>query len=100
MGTESIVYEEDKKVPHCPECKTPVVKMCDSDHVCTCALEISSGMFLCPTCGVPICPCGAHDCTVISRVTGYLQDIKGWNSGKRAELMDRHRTTVGDLTAF
>jgi anaerobic ribonucleoside-triphosphate reductase len=30
----------------------------------------------------------------ISRVTGYLQDVAGWNAGKQQELKDRVRYSV------
>jgi anaerobic ribonucleoside-triphosphate reductase len=30
----------------------------------------------------------------VSRVTGYLQDVSGWNAGKRQELKDRMRYSV------
>ena len=32
----------------------------------------------------------------ITRVTGYMSKVSGWNKGKRAELKDRHRTEVND----
>ena len=41
------------------------------------------------------CPeCGSHDVVQISRVTGYLQEVSGWNAGKQQELKDRARYTV------
>jgi anaerobic ribonucleoside-triphosphate reductase len=30
----------------------------------------------------------------VSRVTGYLADVAGWNQGKQQELKDRSRYTV------
>jgi len=30
----------------------------------------------------------------ITRVTGYFSKVSGWNAGKRAELIDRARTTI------
>lgn len=30
----------------------------------------------------------------ITRVTGYFSKLSGWNSGKRAELKDRHRNEI------
>jgi anaerobic ribonucleoside-triphosphate reductase len=42
-----------------------------------------------------VCPeCGSHDVTQISRVTGYLQDVSGWNASKQQELKDRMRYSV------
>lgn len=31
----------------------------------------------------------------ITRVSGYFSIVQKWNPGKRAELLDRHRTTIG-----
>ena len=46
-------------------------------------------------CGKPVCPeCGSHDVVQVSRVTGYLQDVSGWNAGKQQELKDRTRYSV------
>ena len=30
----------------------------------------------------------------ITRVTGYFSKVSGWNKGKIAELVDRHRTPL------
>jgi len=30
----------------------------------------------------------------LSRITGYIQDVSGWNAGKRKELELRRRYTV------
>jgi anaerobic ribonucleoside-triphosphate reductase len=38
------------------------------------------------------CPkCGSTHIDSWSRITGYLQNIEGWNPGKIQELKDRHR---------
>lgn len=38
------------------------------------------------------CPnCGSTEVDHISRITGYLQAVSGWNSAKRQELKDRKR---------
>ncbi|WP_348304728.1 anaerobic ribonucleoside-triphosphate reductase [Methanothrix sp.] len=38
------------------------------------------------------CPnCGSENVDHISRITGYLQAVSGWNSAKRQELKDRKR---------
>lgn len=51
-----------------------------------------SGIAQCPVCGHKCCPvCGRHNVTQLSRVTGYIQDIDGWNSAKKQELKDRKR---------
>ena len=39
-------------------------------------------------------PHDGHSLESYSRVTGYLQNIDGWNPGKRAELKDRYRSAV------
>ncbi len=79
----------------CPVCKaTDLEIMCPLD-TCNCTHEISSKVEYCPLCGEPVCPeCGSHDVVQISRVTGYLQDVSGWNAGKQQELKDRQRYTV------
>ncbi|HID91413.1 TPA: anaerobic ribonucleoside-triphosphate reductase [Candidatus Bathyarchaeota archaeon] len=41
------------------------------------------------------CPhCGSTNVRWWSRVTGYYQDVTGWNEGKKAELLDRHRIVI------
>ena len=79
----------------CPRCGDDhLLIMCPLDH-CHCAHEIIAGIEYCPLCHVAICPeCGSHDVVQISRVTGYLQDVSGWNAGKQQELKDRVRYTV------
>jgi anaerobic ribonucleoside-triphosphate reductase len=38
------------------------------------------------------CPnCGSSDVDHISRITGYLQAVSGWNNAKKQELLDRRR---------
>jgi RNA polymerase subunit RPABC4/transcription elongation factor Spt4 len=79
----------------CPKCgESHLEIMCPLDH-CDCSHEIISGIEYCPLCGSAVCPtCGSHDVVQISRVTGYLQDVSGWNAGKQQELKDRVRYTV------
>ena len=91
---ESMVVYEDKKIPLCPDCRTPVDKMCAHDRICTCVFEISSGTHSCPICGEPICPCGSHSVFQISRVTGYLANLSSFNKGKQAEWEDRKRYNI------
>lgn len=78
--------------PKCVECgyDSPS-KMCEHDHLCTCIYEHSEGLRYCQKCGAPICPCGCHDVSQISRVTGYLADVSGMNNGKQQEIKDRQR---------
>lgn len=79
----------------CPVCKAPDLKpQCTEDHICKCALDIQAGVHYCSKCGCPICTCGSHNVQVISRITGYLSSLEGWNQGKKQELKDRNRVTV------
>jgi len=36
--------------------------------------------------------CGSDDVKAYSRITGYIQDVSGWNAAKRQELRERTRT--------
>jgi anaerobic ribonucleoside-triphosphate reductase/intein/homing endonuclease len=41
------------------------------------------------------CPrCGSNEVQHLSRITGYLQSVDGWNKGKRQELLDRKRYDI------
>jgi hypothetical protein len=76
----------------CPLCGAPTIEQCPGDKRCKCGLDVHGGIKFCPICGNTVCPtCGSHDVLAISRVTGYLQDVGGWNAGKAQELKDRHR---------
>lgn len=79
----------------CPVCGETLLKiLCPLDH-CDCSHEIITDIEYCPICKEAICPeCGCHDVVQISRVTGYLQDVSGWNAGKQQELKDRQRYSV------
>jgi ribonucleoside-triphosphate reductase len=44
------------------------------------------------------CPrCGDTDVDWFSRITGYYQNVSGWNAGKQEELQRRHRQINGSL---
>jgi ribonucleoside-triphosphate reductase len=44
------------------------------------------------------CPrCGETNIDWFSRITGYYQNVSGWNAGKREELRRRHRQIEGSL---
>ena len=80
----------------CPECNQAdqVSEMCPKDH-CQCSHDITESLAYCPECGAAMCPvCGCHDVSQISRITGYMGDVSGFNAGKRAELKDRTRYTI------
>jgi hypothetical protein len=79
----------DKKCPVCGE--KHLEQMCPLDHN-HCSHTIIDRIEYCPVCKKAICPeCGDHSVVQISRVTGYLQDVSGWNSAKQQELKDRAR---------
>lgn len=90
-----VMTDDGKK--HCPGCgETHLVKMCRLDHADCTHIDPIAKIAYCPECGQPMCPeCGCHDVLTISRVTGYLQDVSGWNAGKKQELKDRHRWNPG-----
>lgn len=89
----------------CPNCKTSNAElMCRVDVYSTC-LQLSglkcrdssviNGTDICVICQHPICPrCFNHNVLSLSRVTGYLSDISGWNAAKKQELMDRKRYSL------
>lgn len=57
-----------------------------------CCKDLVAGITNCEICGHPICPnCLNHGVTQISRVTGYMGDVAGFNAGKKQELEDRQR---------
>ena len=91
-----ICYTIVPEVP-CPVCGYVYpAQMCELDHVCTCTDDISEGLKYCEKCGEPICPCGSHDVSQVSRVTGYLADVGGMNNGKQQEIKDRQRYVLMD----
>ena len=56
------------------------------------------GTVNCPECGKPMCPvCHRHNVTQLSRVTGYVGNVSGWNEGKKQEFKDRKRYSIDKL---
>jgi ribonucleoside-triphosphate reductase len=56
--------------------------------VCTAEGSVSNGLHnKCPK-------CGSDKVQHLSRITGYLQAVEGWNAGKRQELKDRKRVEI------
>jgi len=54
------------------------------------------GIKYCETCGAGMCPiCSRHNVTQLSRVTGYVSAVNGWNAAKKQELKDRKRYDIG-----
>jgi len=88
----------DSKCPICHEKR--LIQMCPLDTVNGCEHAISDGIAHCPICDQPICPvCGTnHSVATISRVTGYLSNVEGWNNAKKAELKDRMRYNPLSIT--
>ena len=57
--------------------------------------EVIPGTDLCPVCNRAMCPeCWNHSVVSLSRVTGYVQDVDGWNNAKKQELRDRTRYAI------
>ena len=86
--------DADKRCPNCGEWFSHLELMCELDHT-GCTHEITHGLKYCPKCGKQCCPeCLCHDVAQVSRVTGYLADVAGWNAAKAQELKDRTRYNV------
>jgi hypothetical protein len=99
IGLECWVPLDKDGKRHCCDCgETYLVQMCPLDHCHCTETKPIDHIEYCPICKQPICPnCGTHDVTQISRVTGYYQDVGGFNEAKKQELRDRHRTTTEEL---
>lgn len=81
----------------CPCCgeKVAIEEMCPADHVCTCNQEVHETLAYCPLCGKAMCPeCGSHDVAQLTRITGYINDVAGFNNGKAQEVKDRVRNNI------
>lgn len=89
-----ILNQDDLTNGNCPECNMLADIICENDHICNCALDITGGTQKCTICGEFTCPCGSHNAFVISRVTGYVAELGGWGEGKKAEFNDRQRYDV------
>jgi len=78
----------------CKYCHQEVTELCPLDH-CHCSHYVVTGIIYCPICDSAICPeCGCHDVAQLSRITGYLADVSGWNPAKQQELRDRIRSNL------
>jgi anaerobic ribonucleoside-triphosphate reductase len=89
----------------CPECKSESTElMCRVDSYsiflklngfnCRKGVLIN-GVDICPVCRTSMCPeCGNHYVVSWSRITGYLNDVSGWNEGKKEELIERKRYAI------
>lgn len=59
--------------------------------------KTNSTITTCCVCGKGMCPvCGNHKITQLSRITGYVQAVEGFNEGKKQELKDRKRYDLKD----
>ena len=57
-----------------------------------CHRELVPNTAACPLCGNPVCPdCMNHVVDQLSRITGYMQAVSGWNEAKKQEFEDRTR---------
>ena len=69
--------------------KCPLSVWVEYNHQ-ACCKNLVGGIVNCPICGKAMCPdCSNHGVLQLSRVTGYIQDVAGWNAGKKQELEDR-----------
>jgi hypothetical protein len=96
-NTCKMFFEESLLVNgKCPVCgETILQKMCILDRDGCPHTSVMDGIEYCPICGNTICPgCGTHDVVCLSRVTGYYQDVSGWNAAKQQELRDRIHTNI------
>ena len=60
-----------------------------------CPHELVGTTSYCPLCNNPCCPtCMNHKVEQLSRVTGYMGGVSGWNAAKQQEYKDRHRYTL------
>jgi len=61
-----------------------------------CKNELVSLTAQCPLCGNPVCPdCMNHKVDQLSRVTGYMAAVSGYNVAKKQEFKDRTRHNIG-----
>ena len=84
----------------CPACgeSIGIIPMCPVDH-CDCHHLTTEKLAYCPICGQAMCPvCGTHDVFQMTRITGYINEIGGFNKGKAQEVKDRVRVSLATGT--
>lgn len=75
-----------------------LIPMCPNDTI-ACDHDVVEGIAYCDICGEAMCPiCKSHDVSQHSRITGYIQEVSGFNSGKLQELKDRTRVMNAEIT--
>lgn len=83
---------EPIKVSHPSKC--PVSVWVEHNHS-FCAHDVVSNTTHCEVCGEPCCPdCLNHHVEQLSRVTGYVGNVSGFNAGKQQEFKDRTRFNI------
>lgn len=106
QGVAILVALIDKSNIRCPRCNTENVELICKVDAYSVYLKLKglvncrqgiiiSGTDICPVCKRAICPeCFNHSCVSLSRVTGYVQDVSGWNAAKKQELIERKRYII------
>lgn len=91
INEEDVKFNGEERTPRCPECGKVLTMACPNDH-CHCSHDVSPRIDYCEICGEAMCPeCKSHDVAQLSRVTGYIQFVGGFNASKKQELKDRTR---------
>jgi len=89
---ESGEWEKTYDDIHVNVLKCPVHQYAAHKGLCK---SVAGGTAKCPVCGAWMCPtCNSHAVDILSRVTGYLQIVSGWNAAKTQEHQDRNRYTL------
>ena len=91
---EWVLEEHDGKLKLDDPLQCPVQKWIEHNNK-GCGKDMLSGIDTCPICGAYVCPvCMNHSCIPLSRVTGYIGAVDGWNASKQQELQDRVKTQI------
>ncbi|MDP1548105.1 MAG: anaerobic ribonucleoside-triphosphate reductase [Anaerolineales bacterium] len=84
---------QDETTPKPEDKECPVNKKALERPSCMATVP---GIKYCDVCGKAMCPiCERHSVQQISRVTGYVGAVSGFNEGKKQELRDRKRYDIG-----
>ncbi len=105
-GLPVLMALSDKSGILCPECKSDSTELICKVDAYSVYLKMTgfncreglilNGTDICPICKTSMCPqCMNHSVVSLSRVTGYIQDVAGWNMAKKQELIDRKRYGIG-----